>query len=65
MQGIWGKMKQVFCTIHIVCLTLKEIIAQAIAHQFKKIHAPENCPTPLPLQKIMVRLLADSNHIQD
>lgn len=38
-------MKQVFCTIHIVCLALKEIIAQAIAHQIKKIHAPENCPT--------------------
>ena len=65
-------MKQVFCAIHIVCLTLKELIARAIAHQKEIIHnlkvrkkfVPQKIAQPSPLQKIMVSPLADSNHIQ-
>ena len=62
MQGFLGKMKQVFCAIHIVCLTLKELIARAIAHQKEIIHnlkvrkkfMPQKIAQPSPLQKIMV-----------
>ena len=53
----------------------KEIIARAIypchqkeiMHNLKvgKIHGTENCPSPLPLQTIMVRLFADSDQIQE
>lgn len=31
-------MKQVFCTIHIVFSTVKELIARAIAHQKEIVH---------------------------
>lgn len=40
-------------------LMLEKVPAQAIAHSLKvrkKIHAPENCPIPFPLNKIMIHL---------